>query len=122
MRTISACRGQAFAYILRSPHAHARIDVAAAADAPGVLAILTGRDATADGLPPIPHSPVPSNPHEVPLQSRDGSRSSSHHTRRLTFASAALTGVAAFAVVSGEAAPLLPNKPTTDEIGACPPI
>ena len=26
----------------------------------------------ADGLRPIPHSPVPSNPHEVPLQSRDG--------------------------------------------------
>jgi len=68
--------GQAYAYILRSPHAHARIagiDVAAAVDAPGVLAVLTGRDAAADGLRPIPHSPVPSNPHEVPLQSRDGS-------------------------------------------------
>jgi xanthine dehydrogenase molybdopterin-binding subunit B len=68
--------GQAYAYILRSPHAHARIagiDVAAAVDAPGVLAVLTGRDAAADSLRPIPHSPVPSNPHEVPLQSRDGS-------------------------------------------------
>src|SRR5271163_4790557 len=68
--------GQAYAYILRSPHGHARIagiDVAAAVDAPGVLAVLTGRDAAADGLRPIPHSPVPSNLHEVPLQSRDGS-------------------------------------------------
>jgi hypothetical protein len=32
------------------------------------------------------------------------------------------TGVVAFGVASGEAAPLPPNKPTTDEIGACPPI
>ena len=35
---------------------------------------------------------------------------------------AALTGVVALAVASGEAAPLPPNKPTTDETGACPPI
>jgi carbon-monoxide dehydrogenase large subunit len=44
--------GQAYAYILRSPHAHARIagiDVAAAVDAPGVLAVLTGRDGLALG-------------------------------------------------------------------------
>jgi carbon-monoxide dehydrogenase large subunit len=40
---------------------------------PGVLAELTGGDAAADGLRPIPHSRVPSNPHEVPLKSRDGS-------------------------------------------------
>jgi hypothetical protein len=33
---------------------------------------------------------------------------------------AALTGVLAFAISSGNAAPLPPNKPTTDEIGACP--
>ena len=41
--------------------------------APGVLAVLTGGDAAEDGLRPIPHSPVPTNPHEVPLKSRDGS-------------------------------------------------
>jgi carbon-monoxide dehydrogenase large subunit len=35
------------------------------------LAVLTGRDATADGLQPIPLRPVPTNPHEVPLKSRD---------------------------------------------------
>ena len=68
--------GQAYAYLVRSPHAHARIagiDVGPAAGALGVLAVLTGRDATADGLQPIPHRPVPTNPHEVPLKSRDGS-------------------------------------------------
>ena len=67
---------QAYAYILRSPHAHARIvgiDAAAALATPGVLAVLTGADAAADGIGPIPHSPVPTNPHEVPLKSRDGS-------------------------------------------------
>ena len=43
----------AHAAIVRSPHAHARIvsvDTARARAAPGVLAVLTGRDAQADGL------------------------------------------------------------------------
>src|SRR5262249_55944962 len=68
--------GQAYAYVVRSPHAHAsiaRIDASAAIGCPGVLTVLTGREATADGLRPIPHSPVPANPHEVPLRNRDGS-------------------------------------------------
>jgi carbon-monoxide dehydrogenase large subunit len=67
--------GQAHLYLLRSPHAHARIadiDVAPAAAAPGVIAVLTGGDAARDGLQPIPHRPVPTNPHEVPLASRAG--------------------------------------------------
>ncbi len=67
--------GETYAALVRSPHAHARIagvDVAAANASPGVLAVLTGGDAAADGLRPIPHSPVPTNPHEVPLKSRDG--------------------------------------------------
>ena len=45
--------GQAAAVFLRSPHAHAdivRIDAAAAAAMPGVLAVLTGNDYAADGL------------------------------------------------------------------------
>jgi carbon-monoxide dehydrogenase large subunit len=45
--------GQAHLAILRSPHAHARIvslDVAAARSAPGVIAVLTGHDAAADGI------------------------------------------------------------------------
>ena len=39
--------GQAYAYVLRSPHAHARIralDLRAAKAAPGVVLILTGDD------------------------------------------------------------------------------
>ena len=71
-----ALPGQAHAAFVRSPYAHARIrgiDGAAALAAPGVLAVLTGADAAADGLQPIPHRPVPTNPHEVPLRSRDGS-------------------------------------------------
>ncbi|HEU5189378.1 MAG TPA: xanthine dehydrogenase family protein molybdopterin-binding subunit [Methylomirabilota bacterium] len=68
--------GQAHAAFVRSPHPHARIgaiDAAAALGVLGVLAVLTGADAAADGLRPIPHRPVPTNPHEVPLRSRDGS-------------------------------------------------
>jgi carbon-monoxide dehydrogenase large subunit len=68
--------GQGYAAMVRSPHAHARIRGIDAGDAgamPGVIAVLTGRDALADGLQPIPHRPVPTNPHEVPLRSRDGS-------------------------------------------------
>src|SRR5215208_5039309 len=68
--------GQVHACVVRSPHAHAKIvglDATGANAGPGGLAILTGSDAVADGLRPIPHSPVPANPHEVPLKSRDGS-------------------------------------------------
>ena len=68
--------GQAYAAFVRSPHAHARIvriDGAAALKIPGVIAVLTGADAAADGLQPIPHSPVPTNPHELTLRNRDGS-------------------------------------------------
>ncbi len=49
--------GQAYAVFVRSPHAHARIngvDVQAALDWPGVLAVLTGEDAAADGLGNLP--------------------------------------------------------------------
>jgi carbon-monoxide dehydrogenase large subunit len=67
---------QAYAYVVRSPHAHARIagiDVGPAGGMPGVLAALTGRDAAKDGLQSIPQRPVPANPYEVPLKSRDDS-------------------------------------------------
>ena len=49
--------GEAVAYVLRSPHAHARlvgIDAAATAAMPGVLAVLTGKDLAADGIGGIP--------------------------------------------------------------------
>ncbi len=46
-------QGQAHAYFVRSPHAHATIDAidfADALDAPGVISVLTGKDVAADGL------------------------------------------------------------------------
>ena len=48
---------QAYAVVVRSPHAHARIrgiDATAARGAPGVLAVLTGADLAADGLGNLP--------------------------------------------------------------------
>jgi len=45
--------GQAYAYFLRSPHAHARIrriDASAAENSPGVLAVLTGEQLQADKI------------------------------------------------------------------------
>src|SRR5690349_11953872 len=69
--------GQAYAAILRSPHAHARIhsiDTAAARAMPGVLAVLTGADVTADGLADVPHTPIPMKPPaDILLRNRDGS-------------------------------------------------
>jgi aerobic carbon-monoxide dehydrogenase large subunit len=60
--------GMAFGYVLRSPHAHARIrsiDTSAAKAAPGVLAVLTGADWQASGWGDLP---VPGG-----LTRRDGS-------------------------------------------------
>jgi len=68
--------GQAQAQFVRSPHAHARIgriDITGALAVPGVIAVLTGADAAADGLAAIPHRPVPTNPNEFPLAGRAGS-------------------------------------------------
>ncbi len=48
---------QAYAAVVRSPHAHAllrRVDGAAALAVPGVLAVLTGADLAADGLGNLP--------------------------------------------------------------------
>ena len=61
--------GQAHMVVLRSPHAHARIltiDTAEAAAAPGVLAVLTGHDADADGIGRFPVM--------VDVPGRDGGR------------------------------------------------
>ena len=59
---------QAYAFMLRSPHAHARIraiDTTAATRAPGVLAVLTGADLARDKIGPIPCM--------SPVTNRDGS-------------------------------------------------
>src|SRR3954464_3570280 len=63
---------QAHAIVLRSPHAHAvirTIDTGAARNAPGVLAVLTGRDWVADGHKPLPNTP---NPRDVPVVNFSG--------------------------------------------------
>src|SRR5580765_4619524 len=69
--------GQAYAFVLRSPHAHARIrsiDTTAARAMPGVLVVLTGADVKAAGLKDIPHTPIPSKPPaDILLINRDGS-------------------------------------------------
>ena len=60
--------GQAYAYLVRSQHAHGEIraiDTTDAAAAPGVLAVYTGRDLQADGVGDLPCG--------MPLKSRDGS-------------------------------------------------
>jgi aerobic carbon-monoxide dehydrogenase large subunit len=59
--------GEVHACIVRSPHAHARIRRIHGA-VPGAITVLTGKDALADGLKPIPFRPISPNPHEVPLQ------------------------------------------------------
>src|ERR1700752_1912842 len=68
--------GQASAVMVRSPHAPAiirSIDTAAAPTAPGVLAVLTGRDLLVDGLQPIPHSVGTRHPADITLSNKDGS-------------------------------------------------
>jgi carbon-monoxide dehydrogenase large subunit len=59
---------QAYAYFLRSPHAHARlkkVDVASAKQAPGVLGVFTGADLKAADIGDLPCS--------APVVNRDGS-------------------------------------------------
>src|SRR5262245_16608724 len=65
---------QAHTCFVRSPHAHAlieRIDAGAALATPGVIAVLTGKDAAADGMKPLTHSPMPGNPHEEMIRGDD---------------------------------------------------
>ena len=60
--------GQAFAYMLRSSHAHARllsVETRQACNHPGVVAVITGGDVSAAGLGAMPC--------RTPVKSRDGS-------------------------------------------------
>jgi carbon-monoxide dehydrogenase large subunit len=62
--------GMVFGYVLRSPHAHAKmnaIDTRAAAQAPGVLAVLTGADWEADGMGSLPVGSGRKRPDGSPL-------------------------------------------------------
>ena len=65
----------AFAAIIRSPHAHARIkaiDTAKARAMPGVIAVFTGVDYLADGRRPIPHNAAMAGAPDVTLRVRAG--------------------------------------------------
>ncbi len=67
--------GEAAMHILRSPHAHARIrgiDTTAARSMPGVLAVLTGLDAEAEGFRDIPHNPLPKTRNDLELTGPGG--------------------------------------------------
>jgi aerobic carbon-monoxide dehydrogenase large subunit len=66
--------GQTYVCFVRSPHAHAkvgRIDTAAAFATPGVVAVLTGWDAAADGVGPLTHRPMPSSRYEMIIREGD---------------------------------------------------
>src|SRR3954469_14503632 len=67
--------GQAYAAMVRSPHAHAlirSIDTEAARGAPGMLAVLTADDLRADRLNPLPN--IANNPPaDISIKNRDGS-------------------------------------------------
>jgi aerobic carbon-monoxide dehydrogenase large subunit len=67
--------GQAYAAMVRSPHAHAAIrsiDTTEARAVPGVLAVLTGADFIADRLNPIPNKTFSLHPAEMPLVNSNG--------------------------------------------------
>src|SRR5262245_44046829 len=60
-----ALPNMAFAYVVRSPHAHARIvsiDTGPAKAAPGVLCVLTGKDVIAEGIKGVPCPGFPAPP------------------------------------------------------------
>src|SRR5215813_6749502 len=93
---------QAYAVMVRSPHAHARIrgiDGAAAMGVPGVIAVLTGADAIKDGLKPIPHRPIIGAP-DVALGKRDASDKFLSPHRVLPHDKARFTGEAVAMVVA----------------------
>ena len=69
------CPEALFAAFVRSPHAHAAIrgiDAGAARKMPGVKDVLTGVDAAADGLGPIPHNTDYASPPDARLRLPEG--------------------------------------------------
>ncbi len=70
---------QTYAFVLRSPHAHATIrgiDTAAAAKAPGVVGVVVGADLDLDGIGAIPCV--------VPITNRDGTEAKLPRRKALT--------------------------------------
>ena len=102
--------GQAYGAAVRAPHGHAlirSIDVTEARAMPGVLAVLTGADALADGLKPIPHHANPGTPPDIVLKNRDGSPvlMAPHHvlpTDRVRFVGTAVAFVIAESVAQAK--------------------
>jgi carbon-monoxide dehydrogenase large subunit len=92
------------AVMVRSPHAHAAIrgmDFAAALALPGVLAVLSGADALADGLQAIPHATGSSKiGSDMPLAHRDGSERLVTKQRPLPIERARFVGEAVAMVVA----------------------
>ncbi|MGX9393886.1 xanthine dehydrogenase family protein molybdopterin-binding subunit (plasmid) [Nitrobacteraceae bacterium UC4446_H13] len=67
--------GQAYAVMVRSPYAHARIKsikIEAALAQSGILAVLTAADYVADGLKPVPLRPITVSPPDIPAINADG--------------------------------------------------
>jgi carbon-monoxide dehydrogenase large subunit len=67
--------GQTYAAMVRSPHPHARIvrvDTRAAEAMSGVLGVFTGAQCKAEGLKPIPHTPVPATKFDMKLTGPGG--------------------------------------------------
>jgi carbon-monoxide dehydrogenase large subunit len=62
--------------------------------------VLTGADAAADRLAPIPHQPIPTNPHELRLRNRDGSEAAVTPHRPLPADRARMVGEAVALVVA----------------------
>ena len=68
--------GQAVAWVLRSPHAHAElaaIETVAALAAPGVVAVLTAAEYLANGNRAMTHAPASRSPPDITLANTDGS-------------------------------------------------
>ena len=81
--------GQMHTCFLRSPHPHARIeriDTAAAAALPGVIAIVTGEDLMRAGVKPLPSS--------ADFKRADGSPSASPPRRALAYETVRFVGEA----------------------------
>src|SRR5258707_1187335 len=68
--------GETHAAMVRSPHPHARIvrvETSAAKAMPGVLGVFTGAECAAEGIKPIPHTPVPQTKFDMKLLGPGGS-------------------------------------------------
>jgi len=93
---------QAYAVIVRSPYAHARIreiETGKARRSPGVIAVLTGADLPADGIKSIPCYAGMGGLADMPLNNRDGSQKRTSPLPLLATEKARFVGDAVAAVI-----------------------